>query len=378
MTPFLNCSLDKNLWDKKIYLSNSFLSYLPYLFINEFLGNNFLNLHGHLFDKLIIFLTGVLLAELSTKLSKEKKSNKIIFLDSKLIFIFFLVNPWTYKMFLASWNIIYFINFFLLAILMFLNHKFYIGLFFMIISGLFDYQSYAGMAFLYFVTLSYLKISKNTFCINEYFPSLKNENLFNLKIILLISSPLIVYFFFKSLALLNLELSAGSSLLYRIGITGNDIHNGGILGALQFLGGNRITLCFDNYIRNIDNLSLNQKIEIFNCSLSFFSMFLISLISLIGLFYFQKSNSKYFNLILLPFLFLLLSYCFILQQSSSAHLMGYSYLFGILFSVSLSTLILKVLNKNKFSLSSIIIVLPISLGIILLCIRVSMLTGPYG
>ena len=93
---------------------------------------------------------------------------------------------------------------------------------------------------------------------------------------------------FKSLALLNLELSAGSSLLYRIGITGNDIHNGGILGALQFLGGNRITICFDNYISNIGDLSLNQKIEIFNCSLSILSMFLISLISLIGLFYFQK------------------------------------------------------------------------------------------
>ena len=81
--------------------------------------------------------------------------------------------------------------------------------------------------------------------------------------------------------MLNLELSAGSSLLYRIGITGNDIHNGGILGALQFLGGNRITICFDNYISNIGDLSLNQKIEIFNCSLSIFE-YVFDLIDIIN------------------------------------------------------------------------------------------------
>ena len=59
------------------------------------------------------------------------------------------------------------------------------------------------------------------------------------------------------------DFGTNSSVFYRIGISGNDIHNGGILGALQFLGGNRITLCLSNFSGNLSSMSLDTKIEIF-------------------------------------------------------------------------------------------------------------------
>ena len=125
-------------------------------------------------------------------------------------------------------------------------------------------------------------------------------------------------------------------------------------------------------------MNLSQKIHIFNCSLSIMSMFLFSVISIIGLLYLQKSEKKYFNIIILPLTFLLLSYTFLLQQSSSVHLMGYSYYFSILFSVGITSLILTVLEKYRFSFTSIILATPITIGIIILCIRVSMITGVNG
>ena len=105
-------------------------------------------------------------------------------------------------------------------------------------------------------------------------------------------------------------------------------------------------------------------------------MILISLLSFYGLFIAYKNEN--FNLIILPILFLFLSYTFILQQSSSVHLMGYSYFFSILFSLGITNLLFKIIKKSKYSFVTNIIALPIIFGILILCIRVSMLTGPNG
>ena len=129
--------------------------------------------------------------------------------------------------------------------------------------------------------------------------------------------PVVIFFTLRFLALNNLNNLVefgGSSLLTRIGISGNDLHNGGILGALQFMGGNRITQCFMDFNTDINSMDLIQKIQIFNCSLSIMGMFLVSVISILGLFYLSKSKKSYFSIIILPFAFLLLSYTFILQQ----------------------------------------------------------------
>ena len=107
-------------------------------------------------------------------------------------------------------------------------------------------------------------------------------------------------------------------------------------------------------------------------------MLLISLVSLLGLFVVFKDNNKFFNYIILPLIFLVLSYTFILQQSSSVHLMGYSYLFSFLFASGLVSFIFKILEKYNFSTISVVLSVPSVIGIMLLCIRVSMLTGVNG
>jgi len=374
----IDCSLSSEFWTDKIYLSSTLFSNFPYILINELFGSKAFNSYGHFIDKLIIFITGVLIAELLTKLLKKKVSQPYIFFRSILIFIFFIVNPWTYKMILAYWTHIFFIFFFLLGILMFLEKKTNFGLLFFFISGCFDYQSSAGLTLFYIIILFFSYIKKDIFLIKDFVPSLNNTLFIEIKLIISFALPVLIYFLLRFISFNELDVNTGSLLLTRIGISGDDSFNGGILGALQFLGGNRITQCLTNFNSDINSMNLSQKIHIFNCSLSIMSMFLFSVISIIGLLYLQKSEKKYFNIIILPLTFLLLSYTFLLQQSSSVHLMGYSYYFSILFSVGITSLILTVLEKYRFSFTSIILATPITLGIIILCVRVSMLTGING
>jgi hypothetical protein len=173
-------------------------------------------------------------------------------------------------------------------------------------------------------------------------------------------------------------VTSGSSLLTRIGISGNDIHNGSLLGALQFIGGNRITQCFVAFNMDLDLSNLPKSIFVYNCILSHASMFFVSLISIFGIFILYKNNNSFFKLLTFPIAFLLLSYTFILQQSSSVHLMGYSYLFSLLFSVSITNITFQILKKYNFSVISIILAIPSIIGILLLCIRINMLTGING
>jgi hypothetical protein len=128
------------LTNDKIYLSHTIFSSIPYILINELIGNNAFKNYGYLFNYLIIFTTGVLISEIIIKLSKENKNTNVYnFFRSILIFTFFTINPWTYKMILLHWVHMFFIFFFLLGILMFLMKKNKLGLFFFFISGCFDY-----------------------------------------------------------------------------------------------------------------------------------------------------------------------------------------------------------------------------------------------
>ena len=372
-----DCSLDLEQWSDKIYLTGNFFSQLPYIFINHYFGAENLKLYGHQVSKFTILITGILISELLIKLQKNK--DKVHnFIRAILCFIFFIVNPWTYKMIIAEWSIIFFLVFYLSGILLFLNNRQNIGLLFLFISGLFDYHSSAGMSVFYIMILAILYINKRQNLIKSYFPNFFDDKLFPYKIIVSLFAPVLIYFFLKLISKSELDAYTGTNILIRVGISGNDIHNGGVLGALQFLGGNRITKCFDifNQVLNIDNFS--KSIFLYNCILSKLSMFFVSLISIFGLFIFYKNHNSFFKLIVSPVLFLLLSYLSILQQSSSAHLTGYSYLFSIIFSVGITAVIFKVLEKYNFSVIAVILSTPITIGILLLCIRISMLTGANG
>ncbi len=372
-----DCPLSAESLKDRIYLTVNFFSYFPYVLINDFLGSSSLKFFASLLDKTLIIFSGFLISQLYIKLSKSR-NNFINFNLSLLIFIFFITSPWVYKMFIYSTPMIYFIFFFLLSVYMFLIKKKILGLICLLVAGLFDYQSAAGLFTFYSLILILKKYQKNSDLSDNFFPLQKKNNI---KFIITLLLPVFIFFILRLLAVNDLNNIAGvggSSLVVRIGISGNDLFNGGILGALQFMGGNRITQCLMNFNTDINSMDLTQKIYIFNCSLSIMGMFLISVISILGLFYLSRSEKKYFNTMIVPLAFLLLSYTFILQQSSSVHLMHYSYLFSILFSVGVSSLILKILERYKFSITSILLATPITLGIVLLCIRVSMLTGVNG
>jgi hypothetical protein len=372
----VGCSLNAEDWQNKIYLSINFFTLFPYVIINDFFGNDNLRLYGNLLDKIIIIFTGCLTAELYLKFSKSK--NNFYNLNiAVMIFIIFIINPWTYKMLIGAWWIIYFVFFYILSIFMFLEKKENLALFCLFLASCFDYQSSTGIFVFYFLITGFIFFKNKEYISQEYFPFTQTK-LINFKIFIALILPVLIFFLLQVLTSLNLDDNSGSFLLYRIGISGDDPHNGGIIGALQFLGGNRISQCFINFDNQIDLSNLSKPIFIYNCALSIISMIILSIISLIGLYFLYCHNRGFFKILLLPIIFLFLSYVFILQQSASVHLMGYSYLFSILFSVGISLFIFRILEKNNFSLISLIIATPITLGIILLCIRVSMLTGVNG
>ena len=357
------------------YLTRNLFSLLPYVLINNYFGIENLKNYGHLFDKVTILFSGILVAELLIRFSKKKITNKETLIKSTLCFTFFIINPWTYKMIIAFWVNIYFLMFFLIGILMFINKKPNFGLISFFIAGCFDYQSSAGIAFYYAIFLILLFYKKQKKLTNRYLPILNDKKILDYKIIFSLALPFFLHFLNVLIASNELEIINGTSLITRIGISGDDIYNGGILGSLQFLAGNRISQCFIDFDLNINLMDMSESISLYNCILSLLSMLLISLISIFGLFILYKKNNVFYKIVILPITFLFLSYTFVLQQSSSVHLMGYSYFFSVLFSLGITSFIYKILERYNFSATSIIVAVPSTLGIILLCIRVSMLTG---
>ena len=171
---------------------------------------------------------------------------------------------------------------------------------------------------------------------------------------------------------------SNSTALYRIGIDKfQNIHHGGLLAAFQFLGGNRLSLCFDSY--DLTQLNdIKKYISIFNCSLSVASQVLLSLISILGLFLLLRNNPK-IRWVFLPISWSLLAYSFIFQQSFAVHLHGHSYIFGFLFSIGL-TYLFKYLAQllNLSIITSKIIICPIVMGVVINSIRVCYITGING
>jgi hypothetical protein len=240
---------------------------------------------------------------------------------------------------------------------------------------LFHYQWAFFIAFFYLSILfvQFLRLEK--FSLEGYLPG-SNFRL-NAKIALSLIIPTCGIILLKIITESGLESPSDSNVLYRIGISGVDIHNGGLLGALQFLGGNRVTHCISGIDLGLLSSSLDLQITLFNCILSIGSMFLISIVSVIGISQLlrQVSVSK---VIILPLLFSLIAMICVFQQSLSAHLMGYSYVFSVLFAVGLTSIFSLTINSEKLTAIKIIFLIPLTLGVLITCIRVSMLTGVNG
>ena len=160
-----------------------------------------------------------------------------------------------------------------------------------------------------------------------------------------------------------------SPLPYRIGIdTVSNIHHGGLLAALQFLGGIRISICLNPALNGFEG---DTKILVFNCILSILGWLIISSLAAIG--YIRICfKCRQFAWMLVPILWSLLVFLCIMQQSFAAHLQGYSFVYNFVFSLGLVYSVYRLFQKHRISMSlSYLFSLPLFIGITISGVRVS-------
>lgn len=370
----IDCDLYSQNWIEKIYLTHHSISYFPYLILNYLFSNEGLLVLAPIMDKFMIFITGCAVAELAIRFLKDQTSLPNILISS-VCFSFFAVNPWTYKMYLASWTEVYFLTFILYGFIAFSAKYIRIGLFLFFCAAIFNYQWAFLLSIFYLLIISIQFLSSSQMHLINYLPGLNFR--LNIKVVLSLLVPIFGIIFTRVITQLSLSNSDGSALLFRMGISGQDIHNGGLIGSLQFLGGNRITTCVEGLNLNMLSSDLEMKITMFNCFLSIGSMLIISIISIIGTIQLVK-RVKTSRKILVPLLFALITMICIFQQSLSAHLMGYSYIFSPIFSLGLTAVFLISFNSIKSEAIKLAFIAPMTAGILITCVRVSMLTGVGG
>ena len=385
----IDCSFSPKNWEDKIYLSWSALFGLwPYITVNHFFGRDTLLFIGPLIDKTVIFITAILVAEFfigfvgssqtskaSTSLGKQLLPIPPWWLGLS-VFTLFITSIWAYQMQRAMWNEIWFLLFFCLSLLALLRNRFALGCVLLFFAGLMHYRLGFVLAFvlLAFSTLSIIYRERSVL-LSFIPPGLhQHRGLWIYSLCALV--PAFVHLGLRALYTASSgQVGQGSSLLFRIGISGDDIHNGGIVGALQFLGGVRVSQCISMLGgEGLQGASLISKISAFNCSLSILGMFLLSSLSVLGVILLLRTKPASRTL-LFPVATILLIAVAVLQQSFSVHLLGHSYPFALLFACGLVGLCLKNAEVIQSRSLSLIVFTPIVVACVLLSIRVSMLSG---
>ncbi|WP_269623227.1 hypothetical protein [Prochlorococcus marinus] len=353
------------------------ITYLHYIPLIKILPNMEIVQYGPFLDYLFISSVGILVAELAIFILGKEKSNSNIIISSEA-FILFITAPWTYRMMLAPWSDVPYLGFMLTALLLFRYKKNKLGLISILIAGL---CNFIWSFFIFsFNIIIYIFVKLNISSkqrLNEVMPpylSKNNEGIYY-KLVLLL--PTLIYFTQLNLAKYSTFgiIHNGSSSLFRIGIDSyQNIHHGGFLSSLQFLGGNRLSVCLSNQDLSI----LMRNIASFNCIMSISGLTIISLFSIVGIFILIKSdiNSRW---LLLPISWSFILYIMLFQQGSAVHLQGYSFVFSFLFTIGILKC-LDIISKKLAKKDSLgfIFLLPIFIGIILTSIRVSFLTGING
>jgi hypothetical protein len=367
------CDLTSASWHGQIYLSYSALKFFPYIILNHFGSESVFRYYGPLVDKVVIFVTGYLVAEILIKCVRNFINLPRVWVGG-VSFALFAFSPWTYKMITAAWMEIWFLMLFLFAMLMFnvgKNRVAYVSFF---CACMMHYQWGVVVGFIYgsvFFLGSALSEFDRTKC---FLPEYAHRRAGALVLFILSIIPVMLEVLTRTAASYQLnQLAGGTSLLTRIGISGGDMHNGGILGALQFMGGVRITQCFSDGAAVFSG-TLDQKITAFNCVLSVGSMVLVSVFAIGGVVFLLKASSIA-KAMVFPISISFMVFVAILQQSLSAHLLGYSYIFAFLFSAGLVGCFTFISMKVKTQSIALVVTTPLVVSVIVLSIRISMLGG---
>ena len=170
-----------------------------------------------------------------------------------------------------------------------------------------------------------------------------------------------------------------SSAITRMGLDApGSLHYGGFLSVLQFLGGNRISVCAAN-LSGIGSSSIDSLIAPYNCILSIISLFLLASFVLYRvacrIVNPLSSGSWLFSILTIPFI--LMGVLF--QQSFAVHLQGYSIIFSAIFSLGFTFLVVPLLFRAKDLLFSLLLFTPIIyLPVFYTFVKVSYLTPAGG
>ena len=289
----------QNSRNESVYITPA-LYFLHFALIKKIFGDFVLKFISPVITNAIIVLSGILVGKISVLLLKPKiELEKFILSISS--FIFFLFSPWTYKMVLAPHREIYF--FFALVLSLYLSLKninkaskiiFIIGCFY-------QYQWAFLIGFFNILLLTISLLLRNSKIMYSYlifhFNNYKEIFYFSLlsfiPTFLAIFQNLLIQIIKPGVKIIN------SSAFSRIGIDSSaNIFHGGYLGALQFLGGNRIGYCFSDSINLREAINNNLGIKnigpifSYHCALTIFSCFLLSILSMIGIFLLLRINNR--------------------------------------------------------------------------------------
>lgn len=340
------------------------ISYLPAILAKLIFDMNTV-LHVQRIIDISIIIGGIsLFSELITTevIKIQNECSKIVF--KCLIISIFIFSPWAaYLIYKSTWHEPLFMLAIISAMMALCRNKITLGTILMIISSLIHHQ-YAFFISLYFIT-SFISTKLIT---EGNHTSWKLPKIVDLKIVKnyqklmwsgfgLIMLPLYQARKYISAALIGLSPNniSGSSLLNRTGLDGN-IHSGGLLGSLQFLGGYKWYYCF--LINNADNTNISEfsksKISaIVNCELVLLSTVLLCLISIYGLYILYVVKDKYMaiNNLWVPnvITFLFLGMLLIFQQSFTVHIIGYSYVWAFIFTLGFSIFIYRLFLTRNLS-----------------------------
>jgi len=328
---------------------------------------------GPWLDRTIIFAAGVLTAELIIQCLRPVSNLPKLWVGT-VAFALFAVAPWTYKMITAAWLEIYFVFFFLLAIWLFIKGRNRLACLAYFLACVAHYQWGVIIGVVWAAVFVLGRLLGEFKQIQSYLPSSARRGKGMLIFVGLSVLPAFQELITRRIASATVTAAGGSSLLTRIGITGYDPHNGGILGALQFLGGHRLAFCLKDAGKLLGGGDLTQKIAAHNCILVTIGMAMVSVMAIFGLIQLMK-KSETARLAFFPLSVGLLIVASVLQQSMSAHLLGYSYLFSPLFAGGWLGISLWASERLKTSTMTLVMMTPVVVAILLLSIRINQLAG---
>jgi len=353
--------------------------YLHYVLLRYIFGESIFQEIAPFVDRFVILFLTIVVSEFVIHIFKSKS-----FLPPNLIAIWtsiiFITLPFSYRMLLGMWQDVYCLLFLLLGFLLISNNRIKVGTFILLYATLWQYHwsLLLGIFYLFLRLCFYFPYTRNHTL--YLFPPRFRSNSSSLYFSGLFFISPAISFIQKLFLQFNGYKLINSDFLYRVGIdSSSNIHHGGLLAALQFLGGNRVSLCLPSslsfHLPGFTNLEAN--IYLFNCLFSILSLLCISLLSIYGYNLLLRS-SKEFLWLLIPLPFCFITFVLIFQQAMAAHLHGHSIFFAVFFTIGLIYLLISLPFVTKSNpLSPMLISIFIS-AVAFTSIRVSFLTGLNG